>query len=99
VVNNLDQACATGPQPGLKVPGLPKHGKIIARSVDIATGRNNRCPDRKVTGQIVVYQANPNYAGPDEVTIAVQPSGGAARTSTIRILVTGDALPAGQQRL
>jgi hypothetical protein len=99
VLNPLKRDCSPGVTPTLRVPGLPKHGRVIATSAEIATGKKNRCPDRKVSGQVVVYQSNAGYTGPDEVQIEVETSEGEVRRATIRVEVTQAGLPAGQQRL
>lgn len=99
VLNPLKRNCSPGAAPTLRVPGLPKHGRVIATTAEIATGKKNRCPDRKVSGQVVVYQANANYSGVDEVQIEVETSEGEVRRATIRVEVTQAGLPAGQQRL
>ena len=100
VLNPLKRDCSPGAAPALRVPGLPQHGRVIATTASIATGKKNRCPDQKVSGQVVVYQANANYSGPDEVRIEVETAEGEVRRATIRIDVTpSGGLPAGQQRL
>jgi hypothetical protein len=99
VLNPLKRDCSPGAAPTLRVPGLPRHGRVIATTASIATGKKNRCPDKQVSGQVVVYQANANYAGPDEVRIEVETAEGEVRRATIRIDVTQPGLPPGQQRL
>jgi len=99
VLNPLKRDCSPGAAPTLRVPGLPKHGRVIATTASIATGKKNRCPDKQVSGQVVVYQANANYSGPDAVEIEVETAEGETRRATIRIEVTQSGLPAGQQRL
>ncbi|KQP72086.1 hypothetical protein [Methylobacterium sp. Leaf112] len=99
VLNPLKRDCSLGAAPTLRVPGLPKHGRVIATTASIATGKKNRCPDQKVSGQVVVYQANAQFTGFDEVQIEVETTEGEVRRATIRIEVTQAGLPAGQQRL
>ena len=99
VLNNLKKDCSPGAAPILRVPGLPQHGQVIGRTANIATGKRNRCPDKQASGQIVIYQSKPNYAGPDQVSIEVETAEGEVRKATIAITVTGTGLPAGQQKL
>lgn len=96
VLPNLKKDCSNGPLPEFKILRTPSHGKIIARRSRIHTGKDHRCPDTDALAQVLFYQANPNYDGPDEVAIEITSPQGAKAISNAQIMVRGKPKGSGQ---
>ena len=89
VAPSLLKDCSAGPLPEIRVLTPPRNGALITRGAKLKTPATYRCPNVETEAQAVFYQANPRYAGAEEVSFEIKASDGSLQRFTYRITVTG----------
>jgi hypothetical protein len=87
VAPSLLKDCSAGPVPEIRILTPPRNGSLITRGGKLKTPSTYRCPNVDTEVQAVFYQANPRYAGPDEVAFEIKASDGSLQRFTIKITV------------
>ena len=88
VVTNLKKDCTVGAKATIRVVTPPKNGSLVVREGKMKTPADYRCPNVETPVQAVFYQANPKYAGSDEVAFEIKTAEGATQSIAIKINVT-----------
>jgi hypothetical protein len=63
--------CAPAALPTVRVVEPPKSGVLTVRDGVLTTDKIEGCPELKIPARVVLYMANPGYAGPDHVKYEV----------------------------
>ena len=91
VHGDVTKDCKLGPLPEIRITTSPKHGALTVRQGKSKAGSLKRCPSLEVPVQGVFYEANPGYAGPDEVAYTVVRAGQPTLSVTMKITVAAQA--------
>jgi hypothetical protein len=93
LVGNVTKECTVGPMPEIKVQTQPSQGTLAIKSGKTKAGALARCPSLEVPAQGIFYQANPKFAGTDQVVYTVRHADGRTQSFTLKINVSAQAKP------
>jgi hypothetical protein len=79
--------CAPNPLPTIDVATPPKHGVLTIRNGMVTTNKVANCPNLKLPAQVVFYQGQTGYAGPDQIVFAVTNPAGEVNIYSFSITV------------
>jgi hypothetical protein len=89
---SANKNCTAAPLPTIRVTQAPKAGVLTVRPAVLMTAKVAGCPKIKVPAQVVLYQANEGYVGPDHVGYEVTNSNG--EVGDFDVTITVKAAPA-----
>ena len=94
VVTALKKDCTQGSEGTIRVVTPPKNGTTIVRGGKLKTPAAYRCPNVETQVQQLIYEANKNFQGSDEITFETKDADGATVTHTVKINISAKPAPA-----
>ncbi len=86
-------SCSAGAAPTVKVTEPPKEGALVVREGVLTTDKVAGCPQLKVPVEVVFYQTQFGYTGPDHVAYQVTNENGEVATYDVTIAVKEGPAP------
>jgi hypothetical protein len=89
VYTNIQQDCASGPLPTIRLVTPPAHGKVTVKKGNVDATNYKQCLALSVPAYVAFYRSEKDFLGSDSVLLEVRYPGGKQELQHIVITVRG----------